>query len=186
VVFDEPMDIRACTDDDLEALLSRWPTSVRVHEAHFAQQLAGRTTYLVAWRGGDPLGSGVVQWGGCIGPNAQKAFPDAIEINHLHVRGEFRGQGVGTGLINAAEELVRQGGGHQSGLSVADDNTDAERLHLRLGYRPTGVFDVCEYDWITDEGVTQHEIERSQLLVKGLGEHRPAALELLHEGTSES
>lgn len=164
------MHIRPCTQHDLEALRSRWPTPGKVHEAHYAQQAVGRVTYLVAWRGDDPLGSGVVQWGGCIGPNAQETFPEAVELNHLQVRSEYRGQGVGSRLINAAEELVRQAGRRQVGVGVAEDNPDAERLYVRLGYRKTGVFDVTEYDWVTGEGRLQHEVERDQLLLKVIGD----------------
>jgi RimJ/RimL family protein N-acetyltransferase len=53
-------------------------------------------------------------------------------------------------------------------VGVAEDNPDAERLYRRLGYRPTGVIDVSQYDWITPEGAVRHETERDQLLVKDL------------------
>ncbi|WP_255347171.1 hypothetical protein [Cellulomonas sp. KRMCY2] len=42
------MEIRPCTDEDLDALRSRWPTTGEVHEAHYAQHREGRATYLVA------------------------------------------------------------------------------------------------------------------------------------------
>lgn len=168
------VDIRACTDDDLELLRLRWRTPGEVHEWHYAQQLDGHVTYLVAWRGDIPLGSGSVQWGGCVGSNAKRSFPNALELNHLHVRSEFRGQGVGSNLIGTAEKLVRKTGWDQFSVSVAVDNPKAERLYLRLGFRPTGVFDVSEYDWVTDQGAVKHEVERSQLLVKDLGGFRTA------------
>lgn len=53
-------------------------------------------------------------------------------------------------------------------MGVAEDNPAAERLYRRLGYRPTGVIDVSEYDWITPEGAVRHETERDHLLVKDL------------------
>lgn len=108
--------------------------------------------YLVAWRDDAPLGSGLVQWGGCVGPNARDAFSEAVEFNHLQVRSEFRGQGVGTHLISTAEALAWHRGRPQVGVGVADDNPEAERLYVRLGYRPTGIVDVSEYDSVTDEG----------------------------------
>lgn len=162
------MDIRACTEDDLAALRFHWPTTGRVHEDHHAQQATGLVAYLVAWRDDAPLGSGLVQWGGCMGPNAREAFPEAVEFNHLQVRSEFRGQGVGTYLISTAEALVWRRGRRQVGVGVADDNPEAERLYVRLGYRPTGIVDVCEYDWVTDEGQPQHARELNRLLMKRL------------------
>jgi GNAT superfamily N-acetyltransferase len=163
------MDIRPCTDADLSVLCSHWTTPGGVHEAHHARQQAGQATYLVAWRDQEPLGSGVLQWGGCIGTNARTAYPHAVELNHLQVRDEYRGQGVGSSLIAAAETLASQAGRYQMAVGVAEDNPDAERLYRRVGYHPTGVIDVSEYDWITPEGAVRHATERDHLLVKDLG-----------------
>jgi GNAT superfamily N-acetyltransferase len=162
----EGVEVRPCADGDLDVLRSRWFTSSGVHEAHHARQSEGQGTYLVAWLGDEPLGSGVVRWAGCVGPSARGAFPEAVEINHLQVRPQFRGQGVGRLLIGAAEALAAQRGRDQVAVGVSDDNPDAERLYVRLGYRATGVIDVCEYDWADDDGVTHHEVERDQILVK--------------------
>lgn len=163
------MNIRLCTDADLSVLCSRWSTPGGVHEAHHARQRAGQAAYLVAWQEQEPLGSGMLQWGGCIGSNARTAYPGAVELNHLRVRDEYRGQGVGSALISAAEALAAQAGRHQMAVGVAEDNPDAERLYRRLGYRPTGVIDLSEYDWITAAGALRHETERDHLLVKDLG-----------------
>lgn len=167
-MFNGDMKIRPCTDDDLAILSSRWKAHGGVHESHHSGQLAGATTYLVAWRDEEPLGSGVVQWGGCIGPNAREAFPRAVEINHLQVRDEYRSQGVGTALIAAAEQLIGRVGMPQVAVGVADDNPHAERLYLGLGYRRTGIIDVSEYSWVSDDGTVQQASERGQLLVKDL------------------
>ncbi|WP_434616651.1 GNAT family N-acetyltransferase [Arthrobacter sp. A5] len=107
-------------------------------------------------------------WGGCVGSNAREAFPQAVEINHIQVRDEYRGQGVGSALITAAEQLIGRQGLRQTAVGVADDNPNAKRLYLRLGYRSTGVFDVSGYEWATDGGTVRHAIERDQLLVKDL------------------
>lgn len=160
------LEIRACTDDDLDVLRSRWVTAGDVHEAHHARQSEGRATYLVAWRDDEPLGSGMVQWAGCVGLSARSAFPDAVEINHLQVRAQFRGHGLGQLLIETAEALAAQRGRNQIAVGVSEGNRDAERLYVRLGYRPTGVFDVSEYDWADDDGVVHHEVEHDEILVK--------------------
>lgn len=162
------MEIRPCRDDDLAILSSSWKVHGGVHESHHSGQLSGDTTYLVAWRDEEPLGAGVVQWGGCVGTKAREAFPRAVEINHLHVRDEYRSQGVGTALIAAAEQLVVHEGRPQIAVGVADDNPLAERLYLSLGYRRTGIVDVSEYSWVSDDGTVQQASERDQLLVKDL------------------
>ncbi|MEO7126407.1 MAG: GNAT family N-acetyltransferase [Nakamurella sp.] len=139
-----------------------------MHEAHVAKQSAGVATYLIAWRGIEPLGSGVIQWNGYIGSNGQKAFPAAVEFNLLHVRENFRGEGVGGELVRAAEELARNAGIRHMCIAVADTNPGAERLYIRLGYRPTGVFDVSKYEWVDDDGRAHRASDRDQLLVKVL------------------
>lgn len=162
------MEIRRCTRADLERLCSGWPVPGEVHERHFADQTSGRATYLVAWRDDEPLGSGLLRWTGCVGENARAAYPDAVEFTHLQVRADLRGQGVGGRLIAAAEGEVEASGKPLIAVGVGD-NVNAERLYLRLGYRPTGIFDVCAYDWIDDHGAVHHKIERNQLLVKATG-----------------
>ena len=169
VLLNGEMIIRPCTDADLSVLCSRWRTPGDLHERHHDHQRDGQTIYLVAWQDQEPLGSGVLQCGGCVGFNARTAYPGAVEFNHLQVRDQYRGQGVGSALIAAAEALASQAGRDQIAVGVAEDNPDAERLYRRLGYHPTGVIDVSRYDWITAEGAVRHETERDHLLVKDLG-----------------
>lgn len=168
VGFNRVMEIRACTGHDLAKLTARWKVPGNVHEGHHSNQLTGHTTYLVAWTNDEPLAAGVLQWEGCIGPNARAAFPTAVEINHLQVRDEYRGRGIGTAVLAFAEQLIGSAGKAQVALAVADDNPQAESLYLRLGYRPTGIFNVSEYSWVSAEGLVQHAIERDQLLIKDL------------------
>lgn len=163
------MDVRPCAERDLAALSSRWPSPADVHSAHFAAQRDGRSTYLVAWEGDEPVGAVMVQWAGCVGPNACAAYPGAVEFNHLQVRDSWRGRGVGSRLIRTAEATAKNREMFQVAVGVADDNAGAQRLYVRLGYGATGVFDVSEYDWVADDGSVRHEVERNQLLVKTLG-----------------
>lgn len=162
------MDIRPCTAADVDLLTSQWPLHGAVHESHFARTLDGRSEYLVAWHGDLPLGSAVLRWDGCVGWAAWAAHPDAVNICHLQVRPGHRGQGVGTDLIEAAEDLALARGHHQAAVGVGDDNPDAQRLYERLGYCATGIYDVSEYDWTADDGTVHHARERDQMLIKKL------------------
>lgn len=163
------MQIRPCSADDLARLRTRWPSpGSDVHGAHFTAQQNGTATYLVAWRGSSPLGSGMVQWGGGMGADAASAHPGCIEIHHLQVRPQERGKGVGSALIAAAEELIRSRGHTTVGIGVAADNPDAARLYRRLGYEPTGIRDSTSYTWIDAGGAAHDETEDDELLVKQL------------------
>lgn len=160
--------MRACRASDLAELAAAWPGQADVHHAHFVHQSAGHTTYLIAWDGDQPLGELVIQWTGCVAPNAAYTYPRAIEINHLHVRKEHRGRGVGTQLMAEAEALITRRGDHQSAVSVDGTNVRAARLYLRLGYARTGIVDASTYTWTDAGGVEREANETNELLVKEL------------------
>jgi ribosomal protein S18 acetylase RimI-like enzyme len=160
--------VRPCSANDLALVSTRWPVPGGVHEAHYAAQLSGTATYLIAWANAEPLGSGMIQWAGCGGANARQAFPDAVEINHLQVRPEWRERGVGTAIIEDAETRAAGRGHALVALGVGLENDRAARLYRRLGYTATGILDTFTYSWIDDNGASHPESETSELLVKRL------------------
>ena len=162
------MEVRACSEHDLQTLRERWPTPDDVAGAHYAEQHAGGATFLVGWEGDEPSGWALIQWRGCVGENARAAFPGCVEVNHLQVRPEHRGRGAGTAILAAAEQQARDRGTAHIAVSVSPDNTAAARLYRRLGYQSTGVIDVCSYRWRDDQGGWHDETESSELLVKEL------------------
>lgn len=161
------MEIRPCTEADLAVLNRRWP-SPGVWAGHLRRQDSGEAAFLVAWLDEEPVGVGLLQWGGCVGDNTRAAFPDAVEVNHLQVRESHRGAGIGTGLISAAEELAKADGRRQVVLAVDADNPLARSLYLRLGYRPTGIVDTITYSYRDEAGHEQQATETSEALTKAL------------------
>lgn len=160
------MDVRPCNAADLSVLIAGWPVPGGVHEAHVAHAANGSSDYLVAWHHSAPLGSAVIRWAGYVGAEGRAAYPDAVEICHLQVRPEHRGRGVGTALIAAAEQRASERGHRCIAVGVADDNPEARALYERLGYRPTGIVDVSEYDWVDADGATHHARELDQMFLK--------------------
>ena len=161
------MEIRACDAGDLEVLNREWPSN-DVWEGHMRRQLTGEATFLVAWDGDEPVGVGMLQWKECAGEKAHAALPGAVEVNHLQVRESRRGQGIGTALVAAFEELARGRGITQMVLAVDADNPAARALYLRLGYEATGVVDTYTYSYRDDDGVELQATEASEALVKEL------------------
>lgn len=161
-------EIRKCTEADVDLLDAAWPSGGKVGLGHFNHQSTEGSTFLVAWSSADPVGYAVVQWGGYSGALGRAASVDAIEINHLQVRSDQRGRGVGTALMAAAEQTIRERGGTVAAVGVDESNTDARRLYERLGYRRTGVWDTCAYDWVDDQGQTDRAVETSEMLIKVL------------------
>ncbi|KAI0970461.1 acyl-CoA N-acyltransferase [Xylaria arbuscula] len=79
------------------------------------------------------------------------------ELRRLYVDGSAHGRGIGSKLIAVVEEQARAEGFKQLWLTVWEDNTSAERLYTRLGYRRcgsiqfmTGSFPATDYVLVKD------------------------------------
>lgn len=116
------VDIRPGTARDLPALAT-WSGHV---ESTFrpALQRQDRVLLVAHANGRFPIGHVIVDLAGM--------------ISHLLVLAGFRDQGLGTGLIEEAERLLRDAGAATASLAVEKVNVDAIRLYERLGYATEG------------------------------------------------
>lgn len=57
-------------------------------------------------------------------------------IHNLYVRPEFRGEGIGSKLVDAAEEALADAGVEAVSISAMAANDDARRLYRKHGYEP--------------------------------------------------
>jgi ribosomal protein S18 acetylase RimI-like enzyme len=169
------LEIRECAADDLDLLERRMPTSGHdAHAHHFAYQQSGSRTYLVAWQEALPVGGCVLLWDGSyFPPEVRAALPEAVEISNVHVHAEARGRGIGTALLQAAEERIGTRGCSVATLGVGVDNPRAAELYIRLGYRDTGLRFTSRYMYRDDDGVDREVVEHSRVLTKSLGNDRP-------------
>ncbi|MFJ2809892.1 GNAT family N-acetyltransferase [Kitasatospora sp. NPDC087271] len=152
--------ITECRSADVTLLDTHLPSPFRTsfHAQRFARQTAGRSTYLIAWRDGIPVGSSEVRWNGCAAAEVRLAVPDCPEINGLSVAEPLRGTGFGTALIGHAERLAHAGGAGRIGLGVDEhDNPRAAALYARLGYRPVVRY-VDRWSYTDWQGV-DHDVE---------------------------
>lgn len=91
---------------------------------------AGEVEYLaVRAPDGKPVSIGGIDY---------KAHAGAGTLWQLATRGEFQGLGLGTRLIEDAENRIRKRGLNTAMLGVEDNNPRARALYERLGYRPVG------------------------------------------------
>jgi GNAT superfamily N-acetyltransferase len=161
--------VRPCRADDLEALERALPTGPnRFHEARFRRQGEGVGTFLVAYREGVLMGSGEVLWPGAKEPEVRERLPDCPEINGLAVAAAWQGQGVGTAIIAAAEELAVARGRRLIGMGVDDSNGRAAALYLRLGYRDPGCRYLDRYTVVDGAGARHEVADPCRFLVKDL------------------
>lgn len=106
--------------------LRRW------YAAQWRAHAAGDIFVIVADLDGYPVGQGAVHWNG---KTTHLHIPD---IQSLRVFGAFRGRGIGSLLLHACENAVRERGIEQVSISVAIDNPRARQLYERCGYVVTG------------------------------------------------
>jgi aminoglycoside 6'-N-acetyltransferase len=76
--------------------------------------------------------------GGAGEPGAARAPMPSVDIG-LSVAEDWRGRGVGTALMGAAEDWARERGATRMILDLAADNAGAKRLYDRLGYDVHGL-----------------------------------------------
>ncbi|MBA3248765.1 MAG: GNAT family N-acetyltransferase [Geodermatophilaceae bacterium] len=139
-----------------------------LHAQFLRRQQAGEATYLVAWAGARPVGSGLVRWAGHLDAASRAAMPDTPAISNLTVLPAWRGRGVGGELVAAAEQRIRDRGHRQVSLAVGQDNEAAARLYARLGYVDTWLREVSRYDVPEDTGPQRRVEEHNRLLRKRL------------------
>jgi GNAT superfamily N-acetyltransferase len=118
--------VRELTDGEVADVDDQLPLS-RLDEGG-----GGRSTYLIAWEDGRPVGHANVAWRG--------THLDVPEIQDVYVVPDRRRRGIATLLTRTAEETARSRGWSSISLSVSKDgNPDARRLYERLGYVDAGV-----------------------------------------------
>lgn len=161
------VEIRQATAADAEKLAARWPeTSQQLLERErFADQEAGVSLLLIAWKGDEIVGRmGRMYLASKYDLVREKlgVFP---EINALDAWPT--GTGVGSLLIDAAEDIARQRGFDRMGIAVLVDNTAARRLYERLGYEYWGeVLD--EWSYTDEDGQVVHVSDPADYLVKNI------------------
>ncbi|CAM5473088.1 GNAT family N-acetyltransferase [Streptomyces albus] len=168
-----PVLIRPCLPTDLDILERHMPSPGRTrrHADRFDRQEQGLTTFLTAWIDDVPVGTAQILWQGCAAPEVQARFPGCPELNGLGIwPPDLRSRGIGTALIRAVEQRVREAGHDLIGLGVDDDNPRAAALYLRIGYRETGCRYLDRYAYLDADGVRQEVAYPARFLVRSLGE----------------
>ena len=145
----EEADAQVFTDEETA---QGWHTDISKYLTRLRDQAAGKCVSLTAVYKGLPAGYVNVYLTGLGGAFSGKGFPEIVDIGVLE---EYRRKGIGSRLMDVAEEIARQyadtvwlGVGLHSGYG------SAQRMHVKRGYIPdgTGV-------WYRDEPCAQYETE---------------------------
>ena len=143
--------------------------NVRKHEERLRLQSEGVATYLLAWRGELPVGHVLIKWRGTADEPMSSHLTNCPDLEDLIVSPECRSMGVGTALLEHAEELALQNGYSQIGLGVEVENDRARSLYELLRYVDSdlGAY-VTSGSYLDREGVERPWQETCNYLVKQL------------------
>lgn len=65
----------------------------------------------------------------------------SVELQRLYVDNSYHGQGIGSRLARAIEDIARREGFTHMWLGVWEENSVAARVYAKLGYSPIGFHD---------------------------------------------
>ena len=166
------VDVKPVTEDDIILLERQFPEGLPdKHLGRRGRQQRGLVVYLIAWHEGQPVGHGLLKWGGSgdehVASRLQGGCPD---MEDLFVLEGMRSHGIGTQILQAAERLAAEHGYRRIGLSVDPAQNDpARRLYERLGYRDSGFGEYIEHgEYIDRQGQQQSWEEVCIYLIKEL------------------
>ncbi|OAB44816.1 GNAT family N-acetyltransferase [Paenibacillus glacialis] len=74
-----------------------------------------------------------------------EAQHDEFHLDTLAVLEAFRGQGVGSSLLTAAEQIARIQGHHKFSINVSEDNPNAQKLYERHGFVTESSFHISDH-----------------------------------------
>jgi ribosomal protein S18 acetylase RimI-like enzyme len=153
--------VRLLQRDELSRVREELPRGPHIHEHRLEAQGRGEGVYLFVWNGSDPVGHAFVGWTGRL---------DYPEVRDVAVTVARRREGLGTLLMDAAEERARSHRARRIGLAVALDNYGARAFYERLGYGDAGVepFTISYEAW-GDTGIPREVVETCVYLCKELG-----------------
>jgi ribosomal protein S18 acetylase RimI-like enzyme len=139
------------------------------HRDRLARQERGDVVYWIAWDAKIPVAHVLVKWSGVALEPMASALPGCPDIENLYVIPDYRQQGIGSGLLNAAEFHTRKRGYRHIGLSVGIDNSIARAMYAGRGYRDAG-FDIYTLSgsYLNHDGQTQFWQETCHYFVKSL------------------
>ncbi len=132
------------------------------YQTQWENHESGQVRVLIADFNGFPIGQSAIHWHG------KPTHPLVPDLQSLRVMHAFRGLGLGTLLLDCAEQLVARSGHAQISLAVGVQNPRARTLYERLGYNTFGEAYDDEWTYRNARGETCTACETVFDMVKNL------------------
>jgi GNAT superfamily N-acetyltransferase len=113
-----------------------WPKPASQYERYLSEQESDQRLVLVATIHGDFAGYLTIVWESSYPPFREAGIPEIVDFNVLP---KFQRQGIGTQLMDAAEEKIAlQSSIAGIGVGLTRDYGAAHMLYIKRGYLPDG------------------------------------------------
>lgn len=166
LVFDlppRPAHVRLLREADSRALEWQGGADLRAfYDGQWQSHRAGDICVLVAGLNDFPIGQVAIHWRG------KRTHPHLPDLQSLRVFPAFQGMGIGSRLIETAEQMVAARGFSQVSLAVGVENPRARALYERLGFYVIGQPYDDEWHYTDAQGRQCRVVERIVDLVKTL------------------
>jgi GNAT superfamily N-acetyltransferase len=123
--------------DELAEAFESWPKPRTTFERYWTEAGSGERDVLVAMLDDQVSGYVTIRWRSPYPVFVAAGIP---EIQDFNVLADFRRQGIGTALMNSAEQAIVAAGHDRSGIGVGlyADYGPAQRMYVKRGYVPDG------------------------------------------------
>ena len=135
------LEIRSLTRADPKVISAAfsaigWDKPTSQYERYLNEQTAGDRHVLVAELDGKFAGYATIKWQSRYAPFVEKGIPEVQDFNVLP---DYRRRGIGTSLMDRAEELISERSNTAGiGVGLYPDYGNAQRLYVSRGYVPDG------------------------------------------------
>lgn len=157
--------LRLAQKDDLPKLewYGQYQHYRQLFHRAYTEQMRGRRLMLLADCNNFPIGHIFIQLNSAntrIADGHSRAYLYAFRVMEM-----FRGQGIGTQMINEAENILLDRGFSRATIAVAKDNPRAQKLYKRLNYVIIGD-DPGQWTYVDHNGLVNHVDEPCWVLEK--------------------
>jgi GNAT superfamily N-acetyltransferase len=133
--------IREMNENDPEVIsnsfeVQGWKKPIELYLKYLEEQKSGKRVSIIVEVDGDFAGYTNVIWDSYYPPFREKRIP---EINDFNVLIKYRRQGIGSKLMDKAEEIIRERSDIAGiGVGIFSDYGNAQVLYAKRGYIPDG------------------------------------------------
>lgn len=129
----EYKDAQIITDGEIE---QGWDASIEKYQKRLEDQKAGKAISLVAEHCDKPVGYINVYPNSMWGAFGRKGYPEIVDFGVLE---KYRRQGIGTVLMDVAEEIaIKYANIVYLGVGLHSGYGSAQRMYIKRGYLPDG------------------------------------------------